>query len=117
MRMRIVLFIAGLLIGSGLHAQAQQPAPATAEEGRKLFVSYGCYQCHGYEGQGGDAGPRIAPKPLPWAGFSRYVRSPAGQMPPYTTRILSDADLQKIHAYLQARPAPKPVGSIPLLQK
>jgi hypothetical protein len=38
-------------------------------------------------------------------------------MPPYTTKILADADLQKIHAYLQTRPAPKPVDSIPLLQK
>jgi ubiquinol-cytochrome c reductase cytochrome c subunit len=120
--MRILLFSAGVLIATGMYAQAQQPAPATqpspatVEEGRKLFVSYGCYQCHGYEAQGGQAGPRIGPKPLPWAGFSRYVRGPAGQMPPYTTRILSDADLQKIYAFVETRPAPKPIDSIPLLK-
>lgn len=51
------------------------PAPAApagnADTGKKLYVSVGCYQCHGYEGQGGAAGPRLAPRPLPYAGFSR----------------------------------------------
>jgi ubiquinol-cytochrome c reductase cytochrome c subunit len=99
-------------------APAAQPSPQTVEEGRKLLVSYGCYQCHGYEGQGSSAtGPRLAPKPLPYAGFSRYVRRPAGQMPPYTEKVLADADLQKIYAFLQTRPTPKPVDSIPLLSK
>lgn len=98
-------------------APPAQPSPATVEEGRKIFASYGCYQCHGYEGQGGAAGPRIAPRPLPYAGLSRYVRRPAGQMPPYTEKVLTDADLQKIYAYLQTRPAPKPVDSIPLLAR
>jgi ubiquinol-cytochrome c reductase cytochrome c subunit len=96
---------------------ATQPSAQTVEEGRKLFVSYGCYQCHGYEAQGGAAGPRIGPRPLPYAGLSRYVRRPAGQMPPYTEKLLTDADLQKIYAFVQTRPAPKPVESIPLLLK
>jgi mono/diheme cytochrome c family protein len=124
MTMRTVLAV-GLTcaaLTASLFAQAQAPAPAapspaTVEEGKKLFTSYGCYQCHNYEGQGGAAGPRIAPRPLPFAGFSRYVRRPAGQMPPYTEKILAEADLQKIHAYLQTRPAPKPADSIPLLSK
>ena len=68
-------------------APAAAAAPAgNAETGKKLFVSYGCWQCHGYEGQGGAAGPRLAPRPLPFAGFSRYVRRPTNQMPPYTER-------------------------------
>ena len=99
-------------------AQAPPPSAATVEEGRKLFVSYGCYQCHGYEAQGSSAtGPRLGPRPLPYAGFSRYVRRPAGQMPPYTTRVLADADLEKIYAFIQTRPVPKPADSIPLLAK
>jgi ubiquinol-cytochrome c reductase cytochrome c subunit len=99
-------------------APSAQPSPATVEEGRKLFVSYGCYQCHGYEAQGSSAtGPRLGPKPLPYAGFSRYVRRPAGQMPPYTTRVLADADLEKIYAFIQTRPVPRPADSIPLLAK
>ena len=121
--MRIVLLSVSLLV-AGVSAIAQapaaaaQPSPAAVEEGKKLFVSYGCYQCHGYEAQGASAtGPRLGPKPLPYAAFSRYVRRPAGQMPPYTARILADADLEKIYAYIQTRPAPKPADSIPLLAK
>ena len=37
-------------------APPQTAAPAgNAEAGKKLFVSYGCYQCHGYEAQGSNA--------------------------------------------------------------
>jgi mono/diheme cytochrome c family protein len=105
-------------------AQTPAPAPATqtapagnSETGRKLYVSYGCWQCHGYEGQGGAAGPRLAPRPLPFAGFSRYVRRPTNQMPPYTEKVVPNTDLEHIHAFLTSRPAPPPAQSIPLLQK
>ena len=107
-------------------AAAQAPAtppaapaapPGNAETGKKLFVSVGCYQCHGYEGQGGAAGPRLASRPLPYAGFSRYVRRPTNQMPPYTEKLVPDTDLAHIYAYLMSRPAPPPVQSIPLLQQ
>ena len=87
-----------------------------AEMGRKLFVSDGCYQCHGYEAQGSSAtGPRLGPRPIPYEGFSRYVRQPTGQMPPYTSRIVSDTDLAHIYAFLRALPEPPPVKSLPLL--
>ena len=106
-------------------AAAQTPAPnptapaapaGNAETGKKLYVSVGCYQCHGYEGQGGAAGPRLAPRPLPYAGFSRYVRRPTNQMPPYTERLVPDTDLAHIYAFLQSRPNPPAASTIPLLQ-
>jgi mono/diheme cytochrome c family protein len=119
-RLAALAFVIGLM---PLAAQAQTaPAPAAApagnaETGKKLFVSYGCYQCHGYEGQGSTAtGPRLAPRPLPFAVLSRYVRRPTGQMPLYTEKVLSEADLAHMYAYLQSRPAPKAVDSIPLLK-
>jgi ubiquinol-cytochrome c reductase cytochrome c subunit len=99
---------------------AQQSAvpPGNAEEGRKLFASYGCYQCHGREAQGSSAtGPRLGPRPIAFTAFSRYVRRPTGQMPPYTTRVVSDADMAHIYAFVQARPAPAAVQSIPLLRE
>lgn len=106
----------------GQTAPAQPPAAATApagnaEEGRKLFTSYGCYQCHGYEAQGSTAtGPRLGPRPIPFAALAKYVRRPTGQMPPYTAEVVSDSDLANIYAFLQARPAPPPAESIPLLK-
>ena len=92
------------------------PAPAgNAETGKKLFVSYGCYQCHGYEAQGSSAtGPRLGPRPIAFAAFSRYVRQPTGQMPPYTTKVVSDADLTNIYAFISSRPAP--ATKLPLLR-
>ena len=118
------VLIAGLACVASVRAQAPAaPAPqaaaapaGNADAGKKLFNSVGCYQCHGYEGQGGVAGPRLAPRPLPWPALSRYVRRPANQMPPYTEKVLSDTDLAHIYAYLQSRPAPAAVQSIPLLQ-
>src|SRR5579864_507733 len=90
---------------------------ANADNGKRLFVKDGCYQCHGYQGQGGAAGARLAPRPIVLAALTAYVRHPTGQMPPYTSKVLSDADLADIHAYLSSIPMPPPAKSIPLLNQ
>ncbi len=99
-------------------AQTPRPAAATkgsAEAGRKAFVSYGCYQCHGYEAQGSNAtGPRLGPRPLPFASFSRYVRQPSGQMPPYTATVLADSVMADLYAFVESRPAAP--QNVPLLK-
>jgi mono/diheme cytochrome c family protein len=101
---------------AGSESKAGSAPSGNAQNGRKLFVSYGCYECHDREGQGGaGTGPRLAPKPLPFAALSAYVRHPAGQMPPYTAKVVSDKDLADIYAFLLSIPQPPPVKSIPLL--
>ena len=118
-RIFLAVSLLAVLLTPPVRAVAQAPtAPAANDDdGRKLYASYGCYQCHGYEGQGSSAtGPRLGPRPLPLASFSRYVRRPTGLMPPYTTKVVSDADLAKIHAFLAARPAPLAVETIPQLK-
>jgi mono/diheme cytochrome c family protein len=99
---------------------AQQTAanvPAgNAGNGRKLFVSFGCYQCHGYEAQGGSAGPRLAPRPIAYAQLMKYVRHPTGEMPPFTEKIVKDADLTDVYAFLRAQPAPPDLDKILLLK-
>ena len=118
------LILAATLILARPGAQAQTPgaapraqnAPAgNAQNGKKLFTSYGCWECHGREAQGGAAGPRIGPNPIPFAAFQRYVRQPAGQMPPFTSKVVSDAELADIYAFLQSLPQPPPAKNIPLL--
>ena len=95
---------------------AAAASPGDAKNGKRIYLSYGCYQCHGREGQGSAAtGPRIGPRPIPFAVFVQYVRHPSGQMPPYTSKIVTDAELTDIHAFLQSLPAPPPAKSIPLL--
>jgi mono/diheme cytochrome c family protein len=74
-----------------------------AQNGNQTYQEKGCWTCHGTEGQGG-RGPDIAPGPLPYAAFAAYVRTPALEMPPYSLILLSDAEMQDIHAYLESIP-------------
>jgi ubiquinol-cytochrome c reductase cytochrome c subunit len=119
-RAMAMAFLIGTALAANAEAQGgaqnQQAAPSgDAQKGKQLFTNYGCYQCHGREGQGGVAGPRIAPNPIALQALTRYVRQPGGQMPPYTEKVVSDAELADIHAYLQSRPQPRPAREIPLL--
>ena len=114
----LIVCLLALILTSEARTTAQAPATAPAanvEEGRKLYASYGCYQCHGYEAQGSNAtGPRLGPRPMAFAAFSRYVRQPSGQMPPYTAKVVSDTDLANVYAFIQSRP--EPAKDIPLLK-
>jgi mono/diheme cytochrome c family protein len=117
----LFVIVAGSLVTAQNQApsQSSSTAPAgNAEAGKKLFVSYGCYQCHGREAQGSSStGPRLGPRPIAFAAFSRYVRRPTGQMPPYTAKVVSDTDMANIYAYVQSRTPPPAVQSIPLLRE
>ncbi len=88
-----------------------------AENGKRVFVRDGCYECHGYAGQGTIAGARIGPPVLNAQGMIRYIRKPAGAMPAFTDKVLSDQEVNDIYAYLKTMPAPKPVKEIPLLNQ
>ncbi len=104
-------------------AQSNGSKAGDAENGKKLFVADGCYQCHGRQGQGGAVapvgayGPRLAPLRIPLEAVKIYVRHPSGSMPPYTSKVLSDSDIDDIYAFLKTIPAPKPVKDIPLLNQ
>jgi ubiquinol-cytochrome c reductase cytochrome c subunit len=88
-----------------------------SESGRRLYAKYGCYECHGYEGQGGgSAGPRIGPEPIPLAALIGYVREPAREMPPYSEKVVSDKDLTDIYEFLKSLPHPPVASSNPLLR-
>jgi ubiquinol-cytochrome c reductase cytochrome c subunit len=95
---------------------AEAQASGNAKNGKKIYTSYGCYECHGREGQGSVlSGPRIAPHPTQFAAFVKYIRQPKGQMPPYTEKVVSDAELADIYTFLQSLPQPPDPKSIPLL--
>jgi ubiquinol-cytochrome c reductase cytochrome c subunit len=124
----IVGLLATAVLGVRAAAQAPSPAPAAASQaaaapagnatnGRKLFVSFGCYQCHGYEAQGSSStGPRLAPRPIAYAAFLKYVRHPTNQMPPFTAKVVTDAELTDVYAFLRSQPQPPDVATIPLLK-
>lgn len=102
---------------SGAQSAKSDEAPAgNAENGKKLFAKFGCYECHGREAQGGGYnGPRLAPDPIPFSVVQSYIRHPQGEMPPYTEKVVSDKDLADIYAFFKSQPEPPPLKSIPIL--
>jgi ubiquinol-cytochrome c reductase cytochrome c subunit len=96
-------------------AWAQTPS---VQNGKRLFEVKACYQCHGWVGQGGLAGPRLAQSRLNLAGFRNVLRNPPpSQMPPYRTAVLSDAEAADLFAFIQSLPPPPAVESLPRLME
>jgi mono/diheme cytochrome c family protein len=96
-------------------ANAQQAAAGNAQHGKELYLKYSCYACHGYDGHGG-AGARLVPLALTATRFTAYVRNPR-RMPPYTDKVLSDADAADLFAYIKSLPASPSADQIPLLKQ
>jgi ubiquinol-cytochrome c reductase cytochrome c subunit len=121
---RIVVVTLVGIAGDAWTARAQEGSGGAAERGKAAYMKAGCYACHGTVGQGGPGG-RLAPKPVPQAAFTSFVRKGkvanarvnrnwAG-MPPYSAKFLSDAEVADIYAYLSSIPDPPAVSSLPLL--
>jgi ubiquinol-cytochrome c reductase cytochrome c subunit len=113
MKNALALLIAAFVFGHGA------ALAASAEKGKAAFVAHGCWQCHGFQGQGSIAtsnGAVLSGTALPFDSFEAFVRSTNRAMPPYRETILSSADLADIYAYLQSIPKPQDVSSIPLLK-
>jgi mono/diheme cytochrome c family protein len=109
---RLLLFLAVLATATA------QTKTGDADNGKRLFMRNGCYQCHGTVGQGGAAGKRLAQIKLPVAVFIAFVRNPPpSDMPPYRAKIMSDQELTDVYAYIQTFPAPLPIASVPILNE
>jgi mono/diheme cytochrome c family protein len=104
-------------VGSGVAAAERATAPApSATRGRQLFLRVGCVHCHGTEGQGSSAGTRLAPDSLPAAAIAQFIRATNTTMPAYSAKVLSDADVADIAAFLATIPPARPADSIPALR-
>ena len=112
MMMRVFLLLLPLLAATG----TAQTKPGDSENGKRLFMRNGCYQCHGTVGQGSPVtGPKLAPNPIPFDTLSNFVRTTNRAMPPFSKDILSDEDLGDIYAYLTSIPKGPDPKDIPLL--
>lgn len=87
-------------------AAAPAPAPAAggggggdAALGRRLFAQMKCGQCHG-TGNDSIKGPEIRGLRMSYADFVSQVRNPVGEMEAYPPRLLNDAELRAIFAFL-----------------
>jgi mono/diheme cytochrome c family protein len=100
-------------------AKQEPVAAANPSNGQRLFVRDGCYECHGYLGQGSTStgGTRLGPPQIPLSAFVSYIREPSGQMPPYAVKVISNEDLAEIYNFLKSVPPPSPLKTIPLLNQ
>lgn len=102
-----------------LPAKQETATTTSPGNGQRLFVKDGCYECHGYLGQGSTStgGTRLGPPKIPLSAFVSYVREPSGQMPPYTAKVISNDDLAEIYNFLKSVPPPPPLKSIAILNQ
>jgi ubiquinol-cytochrome c reductase cytochrome c subunit len=118
-------FILSLVAFSTIGSTAQIPSGSPhaensdsgrVENGKRIYLKDGCYECHGRDAQGSRlSGPKVGPQPIPLSAFVAYVRAPGGQMPPYTSKVISDAELSDISTFLKSLPEPPAVKNIPML--
>src|SRR5262245_34518054 len=119
MRATILTATTVALFSALLSAQTPKDAapPGNVDNGKKLFLSHGCWTCHGTVAHGGGgSGPRLAGRVPAWTSFLSAVRRPRDEMIPYTAKVISDQELADIYAWLRSIPAPPPVSSIPQLK-
>jgi mono/diheme cytochrome c family protein len=103
------LAAAGVLLASSAFA-------ADPTKGKEIYVKVGCYACHGYDAQGAATGPKLAPDPMPPDALASYIRNSAPTlMPPYSEKVLGDAEVADIHAYLASIKKSPSAKDIPLL--
>ncbi len=105
---------AGLLVANLAFAQA--PPRGNAATGKTLYEGVGCFQCHGFAGQGGGAGPKLVDPVTPYEAFVVQLRTPRQVMPPYTARVLTDQQAADIYAHLLTIPKSPDAASIPMLR-
>ena len=100
---------------TGVATAQQTSTSGDAQKGKELYLKYSCYACHSYDGHGG-AAPRLVPLAMTVSRFTAYVHNPR-RMPPYTEKVLTDAQLADLFAYIKSMPASPPADQIPLLKR
>jgi mono/diheme cytochrome c family protein len=100
----------------GLSAAIAQNAPTgNSTNGKKLYETVGCSQCHGFAGQGGAAGPKLI-DPTPFPAFVAQLRTPRQVMPPYTERVMSEQQVADIYAHVKTFPLPPDPSTLSILK-
>jgi Cytochrome C oxidase, cbb3-type, subunit III len=70
------------------------------QDGRALFFAFGCASCHGSNGQGGPVGKDLIGDSA--LKIKTKVREGPKEMPAFDPNVFTDADLQKVIAFLQS---------------
>jgi mono/diheme cytochrome c family protein len=101
-------------------ALAQDAPKGDADNGKRVYLADGCFECHGRAGQGGAFNyptPALAKLEMPEESFVAFLRDAPRDMPAYSANVLSDKDAADIWAFLQSLPGRKPAKDFPLLNQ
>ena len=77
-----------------------------SDRGRRIYVEAGCAACHGVDARGGSVGTSLAGADPDIV--KKVVRNGPGGMPAFAKETLSDADLDRLVAYLAGLKTPEP---------
>jgi mono/diheme cytochrome c family protein len=106
-------------LSAGVFAALAQDAPnGNAGDGRRIYLTVGCFTCHGRSGQGGafnGPAPILARTALPFDAFKALIRDPSNDMPAFSDAVLSDKDIADVYAFLESLPGPRSPKDIPIL--
>jgi mono/diheme cytochrome c family protein len=100
------------------------PVTGTAAKGKALYYSYGCYACHGYNGETGYRAfvgnwGHLANEQV----FITFLReranvapvTPSDRMPNFSAKVMSDKQAKDIYAYIRTFKSSAPKGNDPTL--
>ncbi|MDE0801120.1 MAG: cytochrome c [Rhodospirillaceae bacterium] len=103
------------ILFSAVGVSAQEDANAV-ERGLKTFMRVGCYECHGTDGKGSEAGTALTPETLPPEAIANFIRFSPGRMPVYPVEVLSDEEIIDIVAYLESVPLSPDADDVDILK-
>ena len=112
------LAVATLSAGTFAIALAQDTPSGDAANGRRIYLTVGCFTCHGRSGQGGafnGPAPILAATALPFDAFKALIRAPSNDMPAFSDAVLSDKDIADVYAFLESLPGPRSPKDISIL--
>ena len=58
----VAVMVTAALLPVAAKSQGNAAPAGNVNNGKELYLKYGCYACHGYQGQGGVAGPHSIPR-------------------------------------------------------
>ena len=111
-------FAVAALCAAATIAPAQDAPQGDAANGKRTYLTDGCFTCHGRSGQGGaytGPAPILAHTALPFDGFKGQIRNPADDMPAYSEAVLSDKDIADIYAFVESLPGSRSSKDFPIL--
>jgi mono/diheme cytochrome c family protein len=113
-----IAFVVAATLGAVSLASAQDAPQGDTANGKRVYLTEGCFTCHGRSGQGGaynGPAPILAHTALPFDAFKNQLRNPADDMPAFSTAVVSDQQIADIYAFVQSLPGPTSPNNIAIL--